>query len=110
MLTKAKPISLFVSSLLFSYYSPSALGGAAPVTIPLGYLENRLTINVGVNDGPAQKYIFDTGSDQFNAALGQQDTSRWPNVLQAYEYLYGNNAWGGLVTAQANNKPDLLHR
>ncbi|WP_367672295.1 autotransporter outer membrane beta-barrel domain-containing protein [Serratia symbiotica] len=48
-----------------------------------------------MNGGPAQKYIFDTGSDQFNAALGQQDTSRLPNVNQAYEYLYGNNGWGG---------------
>ncbi|HBR1558305.1 TPA: autotransporter outer membrane beta-barrel domain-containing protein [Klebsiella quasipneumoniae subsp. quasipneumoniae] len=95
MLTKVKPISLFVSSLLFSYYSPSALGAPAPVTIPLGHLDNRLTINVGVNGGPAQKYIFDTGSDQFNAVLGQQDTSRWPNVNQAYEYLYGNKGWGG---------------
>lgn len=95
MLTKLKPMSLFVSSLLFPYYSPLALGEAAPVSIPLGHLDNRLTINVGVNGGPAQKYIFDTGSDQFNAVLGQQDTSRWPNVNQAYEYLYGNNGWGG---------------
>ncbi|MGO2569809.1 MAG: hypothetical protein ACTH9E_16345, partial [Serratia proteamaculans] len=95
MLTKVKPISLFVSSLLFSYYSHSALGAPAPVTIPLGHLDNRLTINVGVNGGPAQKYIFDTGSDQFNAVLGRQDTSRWPNVNQAYEYLYGNDGWGG---------------
>ncbi len=95
MIAKVKPLSLIVSSLLFSCYSHSVIGEQSPINIPLGHLDSRLTINVGVNGGPAQKYIFDTGSDQFNAVLGQQDTSRLPNVGQAYEYLYGNDLWGG---------------
>ncbi|WP_406887570.1 autotransporter outer membrane beta-barrel domain-containing protein [Serratia marcescens] len=87
-------LAIYISITLVQDTSYS-FAASKPISIPLGHLEDRLTINVGVNGGPAQKYIFDTGSDQFNAALGQQDTSRLPNVNQAYDYLYGTDGWGG---------------
>jgi len=95
MIPNRKLLSLLIVSPFSWYYPTAVMGATQPITIPLGHLEDRLTINVGVNGGPAQKYIFDTGSDQFNAVLAQQDTSRLPNVHQAYEYLYGNDGWGG---------------
>ncbi|HEI8868178.1 TPA: autotransporter outer membrane beta-barrel domain-containing protein [Serratia odorifera] len=96
MMHKISSLALYTSVVLvqINAYSFAAPG---PLSIPLGHLGDRLTINVGVNGGPAQKYIFDTGSEQFNAALAQQDTSRLPNVYQPYDYLYGGekDAWGG---------------
>lgn len=86
-------IALVVSSAVYPSFSQAET--VAPLTLPLGHLEDRLTINVGVDGGPAQKYIFDTGSDQLNAALGQQDTSKMPVLGDAYAYLYGNDGWGG---------------
>ncbi|MCW7606414.1 MULTISPECIES: autotransporter outer membrane beta-barrel domain-containing protein [Serratia] len=96
MVNKISSLAIYTSIALFQANTYS-FAAQSPISIPLGHLEDRLTINVGVNGGPAQKYVFDTGSDQFNAALGQQDTSRLPNVNQAYDYLYGsgNNTWGG---------------
>lgn len=95
MVNKISSLAIYTSIALFQANTYS-FAAQSPISIPLGHLEDRLTINVGVNGGPAQKYVFDTGSDQFNAALGQQDTSRLPNVNQAYDYLYGsgNNTWG----------------
>lgn len=87
-----KTMMIITLSLLCSNF---VSGAEHPINIPLSHLGSRLSINIGVNGGPAQKYIFDTGSDQFNASLGTQDISNIPNVGQAYEYLYGNNSWGG---------------
>lgn len=96
MVSKISLLAIYTSIALFQVNTYSfAAQSPNPISIPLGHLGDRLTINVGVNGGPPQKYIFDTGSDQFNAVLGQQDTSRLPNVNQAYDYLYGNDSWGG---------------
>ncbi|NKC23332.1 hypothetical protein HED50_21835 [Ochrobactrum oryzae] len=64
----------------------SVKGAAAqePQQIPLEYVYgsynyngaeqhyvSRLGIWVGIGDGKAQRFLFDTGSDQFNAAIGK---------------------------------------
>ncbi len=56
----------------------------------------RLGITIGVNGGTAKEYLFDTGSDQFNIAVGnKKDVATWfPNYsgptavgeLKVYEY------------------------
>ncbi len=93
MTSKISLTALLVSAALYPFVKP--VQAAIPLALPLGHLEDRLTITVGVNGGPPQKYIFDTGSDQMNAVLGQQDTSKMPVSGDAYPYLYGNDAWGG---------------
>jgi autotransporter-associated beta strand protein len=64
---------------------------AQSVSIPLQYVYvpagsksyYRLAINIGINGGPSQSYIFDTGSSLFNAA-------------------YNPATWNGFGTGQTN--------
>ncbi|NUU68952.1 autotransporter outer membrane beta-barrel domain-containing protein [Enterobacteriaceae bacterium BIT-l23] len=93
MTYKRSVMALLVSAAL--YPAVQSAQAATPVSLPLGHLEERLTITVGVNGGPAQKYIFDTGSDQFNAVLSQGNASQMPQLDQAQAYIYGDDAWGG---------------
>ena len=59
---------LCANGTAFGQYMPTQT-----TTIPLAYIpfqgsEYRLGINVGINGGPLQSYLFDTGSQGFNAA------------------------------------------
>lgn len=74
---------------------------ADPTVIPLQHVRNqegdmnRLGIMVGVNDGPARLYMFDTGSDQFNVQIDPNTTgvTRVPGTApQAYAYGDGTYA------------------
>src|SRR5690348_10627551 len=57
-----------------------------PVTLNSGPAY-RLAVNVGINGGPAQPYLFDTGSNLFNAA-------------------YNPATWNGFSTGQTNGNTD----
>ncbi|WP_422016194.1 autotransporter outer membrane beta-barrel domain-containing protein [Reyranella sp.] len=59
---------VFACGTAFGQYMPTG-----STNIPLSYValsdnEFRLAINVGINGGPLQSYLFDTGSPGFNAA------------------------------------------
>lgn len=61
----------------------------------------RLGINVGVNGGTPQEYLFDTGSDSFNIDVGNASTSpSWFPKLSSsttsapYLYAYGDGTYG----------------
>lgn len=71
-----------------------------PVAIPLEYVKgkngdfaDRLGIWVAINNGKAQRYIFDTGSDQLNTQIGKEVTGVQP-VDKQYVYAYGDNTYG----------------
>lgn len=99
MKNKISVVALLVGIALYPTSRPLL---AAPLSLPLDHLDDRLAITVGVDGGPPQKYIFDTGSDQLNAVLGQQDTSKMPAVGSVSHYLYGNDddPWGGYLLQQ----------
>jgi outer membrane autotransporter protein len=72
-----------------------------PVSIPLEYLKdqdgvaNRLGIWAKINNGKAQRYIFDTGSDQLNTQIGSEVTEVQPIPGgKVYVYTYGNGTYG----------------
>ena len=46
---------------------------AQQTVVPLDRFDDRVGITIGVNGGIAKEYLFDTGSDLFNIAIG-----RWP--------------------------------
>lgn len=65
--------------------------------IPLEYIYqnntvNRLGIWVGVNEGKARRFLFDTGSDQFNGAIGK-DATAVPGTPLTF-YGYGDGTYG----------------
>jgi len=61
------------SALLMTLFLPMAQAHAQSVSIPLQYVTTgtawRLGVNVGINGGAPQLYMFDTGSAVFNAAF-----------------------------------------
>lgn len=71
---------------------------------PIGY-EYRLGINVGVNGGTPEEYLFDTGSDSFNIDIGNNPTApSWfplnvgtTPVADLTPYMYGNGTYGYLL-------------
>lgn len=60
---------------------------------------SRLGIWVGIGDGKAQRYMFDTGSDQFNAAIGKD--AKLKDVANASKkyYIYGDGTYGYVYKA-----------
>lgn len=81
------------------------LMATSPRQIPLEYIYSgadtatdkigRLGIWVGLNGAKPQRFLFDTGSDQFNAAIGsdakvkETDPSAKPKI-----YVYGDSSFG----------------
>nr|WP_267288059.1 autotransporter domain-containing protein [Neokomagataea tanensis] len=65
----------------------------------------RLGINVGVNGGQPEEYLFDTGSDSFNIDVGNGSTApSWfptantqQSVANLTPYMYGNGTYGYLL-------------
>ncbi len=73
--------------------------------VPLNHVNDRLGVTIGVNGGQAVQYLFDTGSDQFNVAVGAGASPAWflnytgptaPSALQFYPY--GNSTYGYLYS------------
>jgi subtilase-type serine protease len=62
--------------------------------IPLQHVksgdDDRLGIWVGINDGKARRYLFDTGSDQFNAQMGAEVQVDSKEKLNLYTYDDGS--------------------
>lgn len=99
---KSRPLWLALACLLAPYQHAYASD------IPLDIIQEsgggssifRLGINVGVNGGTPQEYLFDTGSDSFNIAVGTGNNATWfpgrtaSNVSSPYPYLYGDGTYG----------------
>ncbi|MFC5386813.1 hypothetical protein ACFPLB_12665 [Aquamicrobium segne] len=76
---------------LENVYRPDLDGNGNPILNPDGSRSmyfSRLGIWVGIGDGQAQRFLFDTGSDQFNAAIGKDanttDTPRSDRKFYGY--------------------------
>jgi hypothetical protein len=79
---------------------------ASPVDIPLSFVANagkgpyQLRIDIGINGGPSQPYLFDTGSALFNANVGNFFAA--PSSFGAsgnnVQYTYGPAGSIGTVT------------
>jgi len=73
-----------------------------PMMIPLEYVKekngafaDRLGIWAAINNGKAQRYIFDTGSEQLNTQIGPEVTGVRPVAGRVpYVYTYGNSTYG----------------
>lgn len=69
-----------------------------------GFSFTRLGINAGVNNGAPKEYLFDTGSDSFNIAVGMNNNGTMPSwfpqtgtaVSNPYGYMYGDGTYGYL--------------
>ncbi|MCP9308625.1 autotransporter outer membrane beta-barrel domain-containing protein [Zymomonas mobilis] len=69
-----------------------------------GFSFTRLGINAGVNNGDPKEYLFDTGSDSFNIAVGMNNSGTIPSwfpqtgtaVSSPYGYMYGDGTYGYL--------------
>lgn len=90
---------------------------AQSVSLPLQYVGNpsnnpasyRLGINVGINGGPGQLYLFDTGSALFNAAYNPATWNGYasglvvnnapasPSLVRQYNYSYLASGYYGNV-------------
>ena len=91
----------------------------SPVIIPLQYLQTgdawRIGINVGINGGAPQLYMFDTGSSVFNAVF---NSATWggfgstaPNSTvpkgQGVEYCYGGTPGANCYHGNLVQVPNL---
>lgn len=68
-----------------------------PISIPLEYVgegHDRLGIWAKINNGNAQRYVFDTGSDQLNTQIGSEVTGVRPIADTPYVYTYGDGTYG----------------
>ena len=79
---------------------------AQQTVVPLDRFDDRVGITVGVNGGQAKEYLFDTGSDLFNIAIGNGPSPAWfPNYSGPKDqnslssYLYGDGTYGYLYGA-----------
>ncbi|MFT8736854.1 MAG: autotransporter domain-containing protein [Zymomonas mobilis] len=70
-----------------------------------GFSFTRLGINAGVNNGDPKEYLFDTGSDSFNIAVGMNSNGTMPSwfpqntgtaISSPYGYMYGDGTYGYL--------------
>jgi outer membrane autotransporter protein len=77
---RSRPVPLVVCAALA--IAPGVAAAADPLLIPLSHVDTkyddgsvsrRLGISVGINGEQPRLYMFDTGSDQFNAQLGPTD-------------------------------------
>src|SRR5690606_21716309 len=75
-----------------------------PISIPLEYVGqtdsnnqvsyDRLGIWAKINNGKAQRYVFDTGSDQLNTQIAKDVTGVNPVSPRPYMYAYGDGTYG----------------
>jgi subtilase-type serine protease len=95
---------MLLASLLSTAMAQDSMSNSSR-QIPLEYIYSgadtatdkigRLGIWVGLNRAKPQRFLFDTGSDQFNAAIGpdakvkETDPSAKPKI-----YLYGDSSFG----------------
>ena len=76
---------------------------AQQTVVPLDRFDDRVGITIGVNGGVAKEYLFDTGSDLFNIAIGNGPSPAWfPNYSgpkdqnSLTKYMYGDGTYGYL--------------
>lgn len=100
---------LFLTSCVFACYESQARAAEIPLDIITegdgGYSFNRLGIKVGVNNALPEEYLFDTGSDSFNIAVGMNGGPNGPAwfptqagtaISVPYGYMYGDGTYGYL--------------
>jgi outer membrane autotransporter protein len=95
------PVVLLGTGLVVA--SKTVVLAEEPTRIPLEYLSyatdedtpERLGIWASINDGPPQRYIFDTGSDQLNTQIAPWVTGVTAVPAKVpYVYAYGNETYG----------------
>ena len=76
---------------------------AQQTVVPLDRFDDRVGITIGVNGGAAKEYLFDTGSDLFNIAIGNGPSPAWfpnysgpKNQNSLTSYMYGDGTYGYL--------------
>ena len=75
---------------------------AQEMVVPLDRFDDRVGITIGVNGGMAEEYLFDTGSDRFNIAIGTGASPWFPNYSGSKDpstltpYMYGDGTYGYL--------------
>ena len=76
---------------------------AQQTVVPLDRFDDRVGITIGVNGGAAKEYLFDTGSDLFNIAIGSGPSPAWfpnysgpKNQNSLTSYMYGDGTYGYL--------------
>ena len=100
---------LFFMSCVFSCYEQHARAAEIPLDIitetDSGYSFSRLGVKAGVNNAQPEEYLFDTGSDSFNIAVGMNSSKNGPAwfptqagtaVSSPYGYMYGDGTYGYL--------------
>ncbi|GFE93478.1 autotransporter outer membrane beta-barrel domain-containing protein [Acetobacter persici] len=100
---------LFLMSCVFACYEHQARAAEIPLDIITenedGYSFGRLGIKVGVNNAQPEEYLFDTGSDSFNIAVGMSSSQNGPAwfptqagtaISSPYGYMYGDGTYGYL--------------
>lgn len=106
---RAVSCRLFLMSCVFACYEQQARAAEIPLDIitenDSGYSFGRLGIKVGVNNAQPEEYLFDTGSDSFNIAVGMNSNQNGPAwfptqagtaVSSPYGYMYGDGTYGYL--------------
>ncbi|MCX2561368.1 autotransporter domain-containing protein [Acetobacter farinalis] len=96
-------------SCVFACYEHQARAAEIPLDIITesdnGYSASRLGIKAGVNNAQPEEYLFDTGSDSFNIAVGMNGGPNGPAwfptqagtaVSAPYGYMYGDGTYGYL--------------
>lgn len=88
----------------------TSLGGNASaeelIKLPLVHFDQnqRVGLNVGINGAAPRLYMFDTGSDQFNAAIDPAANARPIQGQGLRMYAYGNSTYGYVVQPVAIEK------
>ncbi|MCB5362391.1 hypothetical protein H0484_01300 [Pusillimonas sp. CC-YST705] len=108
--TAVVPMVLIGMGVVMGRASTASAQESTPIPLEYIYKDNgaggqdmsRLGIWVGVNDGKARRYLFDTGSDQFNAAVGN-DVKATPGKPLKY-YSYGDGTYGYSLQETSFNK------
>lgn len=117
---KISPLSRRLTAALLCSTSLCAASVAMAQSIPLDIIQEegqltpngpttyayRLGIDVGINGGMPEEYLFDTGSDSFNIDIGDSATGpAWfpinnvgnTPVASLTPYMYGNGTYGYLL-------------
>ncbi|WP_442580074.1 autotransporter outer membrane beta-barrel domain-containing protein [Mesorhizobium sp. ASY16-5R] len=110
MSTVILPFALLAAGTVV-FWKTTALADE-PTRIPLEYVYDtadngtgesqhyvsRLGIWTSINNGQAQRYVFDTGSDQFNTQIGPEVTGVESIAgSPKYVYAYGDSNYGYLI-------------
>lgn len=100
---------MFFLSFIFACHEHQAMAAEIPLDVITesedGFSFGRLGIKAGVNGAQPQEYLFDTGSDSFNIAVGMNGSGTAPAwfpyqsgtaISAPYGYMYGDGTYGYL--------------